>query len=590
MASVSRIRHGKDDSSGTLANPAVRRAIGRLASRAEADREGNLLAATFVDAALTEQLDTSNRQILYGRRGTGKTHLLRVMEQRLGSRPSEVAIYVNLMRLGATAHAASDAEVERAGAYVRQLLFMVRQAFAQRSGFAFAQASSQLDAFGKVLDEQGLATQEITQETGTDSLVGLDTRLGAKLSPTSAGISSQVSGKLEERQSAKEVHVMKPVEAVDFPAVADALQRLVQAANLTRLTLLLDEWAEVPYEFQPHLAEFIKRVFFSVDGVTVKIGAIQHRCRFGVRLENNAMLGFEETADVFGVTSLDDTAFSYDRGPAEVLTMFAELLYRHVAVELALAAARGDEVAAASTPREGRFKRAVAAMLGRGHASRDDADDVVQLVADEFDKEEWGASFMESAGNAFMRDRLGTDGPEEFVDALFEADAFKELVRAAQGVPRDFMTILNKAVFSPSPPKRLTKTSIRLALDALYGEKLGDLSEAERRMLTCLIKFTTSQDARCLLPDTTLSRDSTFHALVDRRLLHRLRRGLPDPEEPARTFDVYSLDYGSYVGAVADGNLSDSDLTEMTPSAETVEPFADGRRIKRIVVNRSDLS
>src|SRR4051812_9454956 len=114
MASRAMISQGGREASRLLGDPAIRTAIGRVASRAEARIEGDLLTATFVDPQLTPELDTPDRQVLYGRRGTGKTHVLRVMEERLAARSSDVAIYSNLVQLGNTQYAISNEPAERA--------------------------------------------------------------------------------------------------------------------------------------------------------------------------------------------------------------------------------------------------------------------------------------------------------------------------------------------------------------------------------------------------------------------------------------------------------------------------------------------
>jgi hypothetical protein len=72
--------------------------------------------------------------------------------------------------------------------------------------------------------------------------------------------------------------------------------------------LLLDESSEVrPIEVQPYLADHLKRVIAGSKTISVKVAAIEHRSRIGVRLEDRSVLGFEEEADMFPVKMLDET-------------------------------------------------------------------------------------------------------------------------------------------------------------------------------------------------------------------------------------------------------------------------------------------
>ena len=85
---------GPRASSASL-NPVIQRLPRRaeVSSPAELDR-------TFVEIApLFNLLRSRDHQILYGRRGTGKTHALKYLKSRLEQR-GEASLYVNLSKLG----------------------------------------------------------------------------------------------------------------------------------------------------------------------------------------------------------------------------------------------------------------------------------------------------------------------------------------------------------------------------------------------------------------------------------------------------------------------------------------------------------
>ncbi len=562
----------------------MRAAIGELASRAEADPVGDVLSATYVDPRLTEQLATSNHQLLFGRRGTGKTHALRVMAERLGRRPSEVVIYADLRILGDTR---VQRPQERAAVFLRQLLQLVQRELVNRSGsgYAFANARKAMAQFEKVLAEQGFALRELTSERTSGESGETSARAGVKVSPTSAGVSAGVEAKEGFHETDKDSRTFVPVEQVDFTAVAVALKDVSQAAGLKRLTLLLDEWSEVkPIQAQVYLADYIKHVFFAVDGASVKIAAIQHRSRTRGVDVGGAEIGFEENQDVFAVTMLDEQAFSYDRDPQRVEAMLEQLLYRHLAVELARAAERGDLLPGPPPPRPHFLKR-----LFQHEAAP--AEDVVVRVADALRRPGWGERFFADIGDEFMRERFAVATPDELVAAMFDGAAFSELARGAQGVPREFLNVLSRAVFDPGRQGKLDVRAIRAGLLTAQGTKLKGLEGPEKAMLSALIRTVTAQGARCFLADHQLADDETFQALVDERLLHRLNSDVADPREPADIYDVYTLDYGSYVRMIAEGELRDDDLTAglQAPAGGRLSPFGDGRYIRRVIVTRDAL-
>lgn len=85
-------------------------ALMRLAARAETNDPATLFA-TFVDAGpLFTLLSSSNHQILYGRRGTGKTHALYYLGEHVRKRGDQAA-YLDLRRLGSTGGLYGDGNV-----------------------------------------------------------------------------------------------------------------------------------------------------------------------------------------------------------------------------------------------------------------------------------------------------------------------------------------------------------------------------------------------------------------------------------------------------------------------------------------------
>ena len=89
------------DINSIFMNPKVVRAIHQIVVRNEQMIDEASVLNSFYDDNLIEKLDNINNQNIQGRRGTGKTHLLRVLACTF-SRPLEHAIYIDCKKFGDT--------------------------------------------------------------------------------------------------------------------------------------------------------------------------------------------------------------------------------------------------------------------------------------------------------------------------------------------------------------------------------------------------------------------------------------------------------------------------------------------------------
>ncbi len=84
-----------------LSDATFRRAASSTLARSERQQDLNKLMETFVDfGGILEQLDNDNSQIIYGRRGTGKTHVLKVLLGQKNTQDQALATYIDVRTLG----------------------------------------------------------------------------------------------------------------------------------------------------------------------------------------------------------------------------------------------------------------------------------------------------------------------------------------------------------------------------------------------------------------------------------------------------------------------------------------------------------
>jgi hypothetical protein len=82
----------------------------RIAKRAER-QDDDVLRKTFVDfGSVLHVLSSVDHQVIYGRRGTGKTHLLTVIRQSRKSQ-GEIAIQLDMRNLGSVGGIYADPSI-----------------------------------------------------------------------------------------------------------------------------------------------------------------------------------------------------------------------------------------------------------------------------------------------------------------------------------------------------------------------------------------------------------------------------------------------------------------------------------------------
>ena len=173
--------------------------------------------------------------------------------------------------------------------------------------------------------------------------------------------------------------------------------------------------------------------------------------------------------------------------------------------------------------------------------------------------------------------------------------AFDELVRAAEGVPRDAINIAAKAALRAGAAQ-ISVPDIRAAARAWFqADKEAALRSREEalRLLNWVIdRVIRQKKARGFLVNQRSSGAPMLLTLFDARVLHLVRRGYSAQDEPGERFDVYVIDYGAYVdlintknepqGTLAAGDNDDSGFVDV--------PTQDLRAIRRAILNLDEFT
>lgn len=280
-------------------NEQVNLTLVRSYKRAEKPDE-TALEDTFVPiTALDNLLQSPEHHILYGRRGTGKTHILRHLTQR--KRDENVgAIYVDLRTIGSVGGLYADSSIALSARATSLLADIITAIHGDLLSLVLSddQFTKYLETAGPALDQLLDSASQVVVRTGPDEpAAGPDRGQGT-------------------------YHVV-------FGQLTAAFEQVVRALDGRGLWIMLDEWSSLPIELQPFLADLLRRSAFTVAGVTIKIGAIERRSRFMEHRPHGSYIGIEPGADTAASLDIDDyLTFEHDR--QEVETFFAEVLRRHV--------------------------------------------------------------------------------------------------------------------------------------------------------------------------------------------------------------------------------------------------------------------
>lgn len=367
----------------------VNRALNLIPKRAE-QRQSDRLRETFLDSGVAVALESIDHQVLYGRRGTGKTHALRYVESVIKA-AGDIAVYTDLRTIGSPEGLFMGDQVaptERAARLLVDLLGVVHEglmsaALDDEALLTDIQFVNRLDALlAAVTTVRVEGNVEIAHETLTKATEAAAASLSFSLSKT-PDLTATVSGggSSEARKSQREVRTGTERTALNFADIARALRDVADSLQTRRIWLLLDEWSSIPPDVQPLLGEFLVRCVMPLQKFTVKIAAIEQQSNFRQHLDGR-LVGIELGTDVAANVNLDEFMV-YEEDVDRSIKFFRGLLFKHLTSGIDLA----DRV--------------------DGFVSEGD---VVRL-------------------------------------GFTEKRAFEELVRAAEGVPRDAINIAAKAAF-----------------------------------------------------------------------------------------------------------------------------------------------
>lgn len=156
-------------------NSAINQRIQRITRRAERAEIGTLVGTFVAVGGVENVLFNPENQILFGRRGTGKTHALRYLEEQ-AKRRGEAAVFVDLRTIGSNSSIYSDRNrpiSERITTLVIDVCGAIREAVVDlvtdpKTPFDLSKVAPKLDALANAISKV-YVDAEFGEETATET-------------------------------------------------------------------------------------------------------------------------------------------------------------------------------------------------------------------------------------------------------------------------------------------------------------------------------------------------------------------------------------------------------------------------------------
>lgn len=512
--------------------------------------------ATFVDSGVSQAVDNQDHQIIFGRRGVGKTHLLGYLYEK-NSGNGDIVINIDCRTLNSADSVASFSTAKRnesARKLLQDILTEIHQAL---SDGVFENPEHYRDDVMSRIENflRSFSTLQIAGQVEQESFkvkktsAAKNSKFGIKFNPN-PGIGLQAdrkSASQEESGSSTKI-VGQETTSLVFGDITRALRELARSIGDCRIWLLIDEWSSIHEEIQPLLAEFLSRCMLPVTNITVKIAAIEQRSKFYAMENGVRRIGFELGSDITADISLDDY-LAYAESSQQAVDFFKSLLLNHV----------NDLIDDANS---------------RGQA--------------------------QNRNNTLSTRHHVFASTNELIQLLFtNQTSFAELVRASEGNPRDFLNIISKSSLKTKSEKISVRDIRSSAKDWYNDDKRKALIEEPEaiELLEHIVEtFIRTKSARAFLVNEKDAGNPLLERLFDARVLHIVKRGYSAQDKPGIRFDVWSIDYGAYVDLINTKkspvhvlplNIEDGSMAADTDFSKDI-PQYDFRSVRRSILDMDE--
>lgn len=469
-----------------LGDDRIYSALTSIPPRADQQTRPGGLADSFYGEELLDKFRSDIDQVCFGRRGSGKTHLLNTIVDSC-RRANQEAVYIDLRQIGSAGYVsgALHSPLPRAVAAFRDILLAVYEWLFQHA----ADNNMEVQTFAQErLNELLEVINDRASEVSTRNIK----LRSVEASTTKDGLSLEVSAapKVGASLSSEETSTYEIEQAFDenlkdnlvFSNVIEHVESVLGELDVDRLLVVLDEWSNIPLDVQPLLADFLRRTFLASAKSYIVIGAVRDRTELIRRFQDGERIGMEVGHDIQYGADLDE----------------------HYVVH------RSDD-----EPCQ---------LRGLLHK---------QLLA------EVGEALLES---------MGVVNGATLAQQLFQSeDAAIAASIASGGVARDYIKLIRNASIAArwADEDRITRKTIdRVAVESFRNEKRIGLLRTEKQTLDSIVDYCLGSGPSIVFFLDDADAPELVTRLFDERAIHAIRRSHFDPTTKNR-FAIYAVDLGA---------------------------------------------
>jgi hypothetical protein len=499
----------------SITHESLASAVAAIAERVELSGHYSEL---FVDANLLERMVPAKNQAVFGRRGTGKTHLLGRLQEYYRDSYGEqkiLPVLVDGRNLATKAVVPNATDVISLLITYRRLLEAILDAiekFTQdevtltvferiwpvnkrrqklpriREEIAWLRS---LVRFGTTEIGPGKVTirQEDKAEVRSSRQIAVDVKLAATatdLLGSKAQLDAGMARGSNKSAADNMTSIYEGLTVIDFAGVSAGLDAILYELDAEGVALLFDEWSAIDVPLQPLFADMLRSTLSAGRRLFIKFACIPYLTQLSTVNHTGAPVGLPIGEEVFADVDLDQYWNPY-LDVSGVTSFLLAVLHRHLGIKISTLADINPE-----------------------------------------------------------------DASEYFMSSLFDdPETVSELVYASAGTPRDFLRVFARAFDKSRNSLPIKVKNAREATHDLFqAEKKAPVQRDSVYRLFELIfnEVCWPSNSTFFLVSQDIAEGRLLQELWHRRLIHNVYTGLIIfVDGNPRTYDFYAIDYGRLV-------------------------------------------
>lgn len=475
-------------------------------------------------------------QIIFGRRGTGKTTTLKafthyVNQVRKEEHPGDSCWYVRLDECIPNSIEIMSGALEDNIAYCVQNMLLEFTTFLMNE---FTQKEKTLrpkpKKFGQVEDdilklaqliEEG--KKKITLLTGTESSQHTNAKESEFSLSADTSDLSQINHILSKllsmrfsfgKKAGREIRTTKDkqyVYRIDINEIRRSIEKILKTMGYRTLYICIDEFTQIDRDtsttIQPKVAQVLKQLFFSSSIIVVKIASVWSEYRMQTRQEYGFREGIELSQDIFKHNSINfDSMFDYNNEKA--YQFFKDAMLNFFLFEMK-------------------------------------HDEFIQLP-----------NGLIVSPRIVMTEEERNGLANYLVELLFSKDSFKHLICGSQGIPRVF-GILLVASFDKLKEVRKEKVTVEIVFDCIMDNYFDEVRQSipeSSEIFTGIEAHIGKTKNRFFLLSIIDYNTASFYfdRLVAVNALYEYTSKVV-PRELRNSYKLYCVHYGNYLDSFKRG-------------------------------------